>query len=82
MFAVAGFSAFAGLVWYVIAANPALASSEQQHRASASLPQGQVLKRLVSEPAVLLVLAMSVGVFLFNHMASTTGCPNCSPTVE
>ena len=67
MFFVAGFAVFAGVMWFVIASNPALAESETEHRASTNLPQGQVLKHLVTEPAVLLVLFMGIGVFFFNH---------------
>ncbi|MDA0788642.1 MAG: MFS transporter [Proteobacteria bacterium] len=64
---VAGFSALVAVAWWVIASVPGLDVSESEHRATSSLPQGQVLKRLISQPAVLLVLGMSVGVFLFNH---------------
>jgi MFS transporter, CP family, cyanate transporter len=67
MFLVAGFAVFAGACWALIASNPAVSVAETENRGSAALPRGQVLRRLVSEPAVLLVLMMSVGVFLFNH---------------
>lgn len=67
MFFMAGFGVFAGIAWFAIASNPAMTQSETEHRASTNLPQGQVLRRLISEPAVLLVLLMSIGVFFFNH---------------
>ncbi len=67
LFGIAAFSALTALVWCGIASAPGLRISESEHRAAGSLPQRQMLKRLVSQPAVLLVLAMSVGVFLFNH---------------
>ena len=37
------------------------------HIASNSMPQTKVLVQLLKEPAVFVVLAMSIGVFLFNH---------------
>jgi cyanate permease len=67
MFFIAGFGVFAGIAWFAIASNPVMTQSETEHRASTNLPQGQVLRRLIREPAVLLVLLMSIGVFFFNH---------------
>ena len=67
MYLVAGFCLFAGLAWFSIASHPALAISELEHRASTNLPHGQILKRLASDPTVLLVLFMGIGVFMFNH---------------
>ncbi len=66
MFLWAGFSLIATLIWLGIALHPSMTNSDQPAVAG-SLPQRQVLKNLLSEPAVLLVLVMSVGVFLFNH---------------
>lgn len=67
MIAWAVVSAVAAFVWLTIASHPAMASGMDEHTASSSLPQGQILKLLLRQPAVLLVLLMSVGVFLFNH---------------
>lgn len=65
MFAWGVVSAAAAIIWLAISsfrpAKPADSSS------GASLPQGEVIRQLVRQPAVLLVLAMSVCVFLYNH---------------
>ncbi len=65
MFLWAGFTALAGVAWFFVAANPRV--DKRDEGGGASLPQLQVMTRLVRQPAVLLVLMMSVGVFLFNH---------------
>lgn len=67
MFAWAAVSVLGALVWLGITSHPAMQAGPDEHTASSSLPQGQVLRLLIKEPAVLLVLLMSVGVFLFNH---------------
>jgi cyanate permease len=61
------FSIFASAIWFVIASHPGAKRTEASLHARASLPQGQVLKFLLKAPSVRLVLAMSIGVFLFNH---------------
>jgi cyanate permease len=67
MFMWAIFGIFASGIWFAIASHPIAKTSESSLRASSTLPQGQVLKLLLKTPSVRLVLAMSVGVFLFNH---------------
>ncbi|HIG40702.1 MAG TPA: MFS transporter [Gammaproteobacteria bacterium] len=66
MFLWAGVSAAAALIWLASAAHPSL---NLQHRQTSSqqLPQVQVLRLLIRQPAVVVVLLMSIGVFLFNH---------------
>jgi cyanate permease len=61
----AGVSLIGVIVWLVITSHPAMKSGTDEHTASSSLPQGQILTILIKQPAVLLVLAMSVDVFLF-----------------
>ena len=63
----AGVCVICSLIWLAISSYPRQASKNEEVSAAGSLPQTQVLRQLIKEPAVLLVLAMSVGVFLFNH---------------
>lgn len=67
MFFIAGFGVFAAIAWFAMASNPAMTLSETEHRASTRLSERQVLRRLITEPAVLLVLVMGIGIFFFNH---------------
>lgn len=67
MYLWAGFGIGVAIVWLAIASHPALERLDNADKTSASLPQNQVLKSLIKQPAVVLVLLMSVGVFLFNH---------------
>ena len=62
----AGFAVGAALIWLTIAARTGLRAREKAV-AGPRLPQGQVLRELVSARAVQVVLLMGVGVFLFNH---------------
>ncbi|MDG1206324.1 MAG: MFS transporter [Pseudomonadales bacterium] len=68
MFLWAGLSLVASLLWLLISSHP---SAEQ---AASEIPSGAgsggqlaAFKTILREPAVILVLLMSVGVFLFNH---------------
>jgi len=63
----AGATLAAGLIWFIIASHPAQRALEAQLSATPSLPQGEIIKRLLRDPVVLLILAMSVGIFLYNH---------------
>ncbi len=67
MYLWAGLSVIGVFTWLLITSHPAMQTGMQEHTSSSSLPQGQILRLLIKQPAVLLVLAMSVGVFLFNH---------------
>ncbi|MEZ5739383.1 MAG: MFS transporter [Burkholderiaceae bacterium] len=57
----------AGMVWLAVASTPTALAGEKAERAVARAPQGQTMRRLLRAPAVRLVMAMSVGVFMFNH---------------
>lgn len=57
----------ASLAWLGISSVPASNATPTSKNNTPTLPQGQVLKKFLGEPAVLLVLGMSVGVFFFNH---------------
>jgi CP family cyanate transporter-like MFS transporter len=71
MYLWAGVGVVGALVWLLVTSHPAMQAGmqarKQEHTSSSSLPQGQILRLLIKQPAVLLVLTMSVGVFLFNH---------------
>jgi cyanate permease len=57
----------AGVVWWLIASTRVARAVDAEHSSAPRLPQREVLRGLLREPAVRLVLWMSVGVFLFNH---------------
>lgn len=67
MFLFAGGCLAAVLVWLFCAAHPSLGSKARQVSAGRALPQGQVLSVLIRQPAVVIILLMGVGVFMFNH---------------
>lgn len=67
LFLWAGFAAAVAIVWLAISSHPALQRAGDEYTASPGLPQTQVLGILLRQPAVILVLLMSIGVFLFNH---------------
>ena len=67
MFLWAGVCVIGSLGWFAICSLPGKNAEVNEVSTATQLPQTQVLKLLVREPAVLLVLLMSVGVFLFNH---------------
>lgn len=52
--------------WFLINLKPT-PSLTAESSAAAKSPQGRLLLTLIKQPAVLVVLFMSVGVFLFNH---------------
>ncbi len=63
----AGLALLAGLIWVLIAQAPVMKQSDRAEAKKARLPQWQVLKELMAIPAVRIVLAMSIGAFMFNH---------------
>lgn len=63
----AGFALAAGAAWLAITAHPASQLMEERIRSEPRTPQREVLKTLWHLPAVRIMLAMSVGIFLFNH---------------
>jgi MFS transporter, CP family, cyanate transporter len=63
----AGFALLVSFIWLAIAFHPTLNRASAAPSNTPAVPQTQVIKVLLSNPAVILVLSMSVGVFLFNH---------------
>ncbi len=59
-------AAAAGVLWWMISRVTGLAG-QSSGPAGHSVPQLQIMKELISAPAVRVVLLMSVGVFLYNH---------------
>jgi MFS transporter, CP family, cyanate transporter len=57
----------AGVVWIVIATRAPMRAMEAGETAGHRQPQREVVRDLLRLPAVQLLLAISVGVFLFNH---------------
>ncbi len=67
LFAYAGVAVLCGALWMLVTAHPASRAMERRIAAEPRRPQLQVFGELLSEPVVRLVLAMSVGMFVFNH---------------
>ena len=67
MFLWTGFALLVSFIWLAIAFHPTLNRASAAPSNTPAVPQTQVIKMLLSNPAVILVLSMSVGVFLFNH---------------
>ena len=65
----AGFAAFITFIWVLVAAHPCLnkPSPSTANDSITQQSQSQIIKSILSTPAVVLVLLMGVGVFLFNH---------------
>ncbi len=57
----------AALAWLAISSIKLTCSDRSPEHNTPSIPQRQVLGKLIGQPTVLLVLGMSVGVFFFNH---------------
>ena len=58
-------AASAGIVWFIVATFCGLVHEESD--AQVTKPQLEIVRELLSQPAVRVVLLMSVGVFLYNH---------------
>ena len=67
LFAYAGVAALCGVLWALVSAHPASRAMERRIAGEPRRPQIEVFRELLSEPAVRLVLVMSVGMFVFNH---------------
>lgn len=63
----AGLSVLGGAVWLMLASHGAARAAERVEAAQPRPPQREVLRQLLRLPAVRLLLAMSVGIFMFNH---------------
>lgn len=57
----------AGLLWWLLASLPAVRLLADERHAIAHTPHRQVIVNLLEDPAVRLVLLLSVGVFLISH---------------
>ncbi len=66
-FVYAAFTAGAACAWLLISAHPAGRAPEERPSGEARESQWVLFRRLLAVPPVRLVLAMSVGVFFFNH---------------
>ncbi|MGB7299651.1 MAG: MFS transporter [Burkholderiaceae bacterium] len=63
----AGFSVLAAITWFVIASHRDARAMENAEQQQIRPPQLATMKLLLREPAVRIVMLMSVGVFLINH---------------
>jgi cyanate permease len=57
----------AGVIWYAIAQHPEMLRIEAEAAKAPRQSQVQVLRDLLRRPAVRVLLAMSVGIFMLNH---------------
>ncbi|MCB1646348.1 MAG: MFS transporter [Pseudomonadales bacterium] len=67
MYLWGGLTILISFSWVLIASNPGFLQSQRSDDNAEAVPQMQILTRLIHDPAVILLLLMSVGVFLFNH---------------
>lgn len=67
LFAYAGVAALCGALWALVSAHPASRAMERRIAGEPRRSQIEVFRELLSGPVVRLVLAMSVGMFIFNH---------------
>ncbi|MGB1884774.1 MAG: CynX/NimT family MFS transporter [Gammaproteobacteria bacterium] len=57
----------AGILWWLLASLPGIHQRAVQIHAEAPRPHRRVIRELVTEPAVQLMLAMALGVFMLSH---------------
>ena len=67
LFTYAGVAVACGLLWVLISSHAASRTMERRIAAEPKRSQFQVFGELLAEPAVRLILVMSVGMFIFNH---------------
>lgn len=63
----AAITAAAGLLWLLIAQHPEARTREMAEKAAPKRPQLEIFRELMANPVVRVILAMSVGIFFFNH---------------
>jgi cyanate permease len=63
----AAVAALSGVGWWLLASLPGIRTLADERRAADHTPHGQLLLSLLKQPAVRLLLAMAVGVFLISH---------------
>ena len=67
MFTYAGVAIVCSLLWVLVSSHTASRTMERRIAAEPKSSQFQVFGELLAEPAVRLILVMSVGMFMFNH---------------
>lgn len=67
MLVYAGVAIVCGLLWVLVSSHRASRAMEHRIAAEPRRPQVQVFAKLLAEPAVRLILVMSIGTFAFNH---------------
>lgn len=63
-------AALSGVLWFALASLPGIRPIADERQSSAHTPHRQLVLGLLARPAVRLVLAMAVGVFLISHALS------------
>ncbi len=63
----AAVTAAAGLIWLLIARHAEARAREAAEKAAPKRPQLEIFRELMANPVVRVILAMSVGIFFFNH---------------
>ena len=63
-------AALSGVLWFALASLPGIRPIADERQSSAHTPHRQLVLGLLARPAVRLVLAMAVGVFLIGHALS------------
>ena len=67
MLVYAGVTIVCGVLWVLVSSHRASRTMERRIAAEPRRPQVQVFGKLLAEPAVRLILVMSIGTFAFNH---------------
>ena len=67
MLVYAGVAIVCGVLWVLVSSHRASRTMERRIAAEPRRPQVQVFGKLLAEPAVRLILVMSIGTFAFNH---------------
>ncbi|WP_028465598.1 CynX/NimT family MFS transporter [Nisaea denitrificans] len=63
----AAITAAAGFIWLLIARHAEARAREVAEKAAPKRPQIEIFRELMANPVVRVILAMSVGIFFFNH---------------
>ena len=63
----AGMALAGALIWLAVCLHPQVRAMDRRTSAAPRPPQREVLAQLLAIPAVRILLAMSVGIFMFNH---------------
>ena len=63
----ASFTLVTGLVWWLVCRHPEMRAQDEAAASQPKLKQWDVVRDLMAQPAVRILLLMSVGIFTFNH---------------